>query len=182
MPVSSRKRESDRFAWGQQQGSTLFGVIGEFAHLTGDSGTIHQWLKTDGFITAVASKTADYTLTSEDHTVFVDTSNGNVTIDLPVSPTTGQVYYVKRISTSNAGTLGRNGKAIDGENEDYLLLPNATVAVQYDGTGWRTLAVMPDSNEMMEELLEKLLIEIKKLNLQLQFMTEIDVTDEDVEV
>lgn len=71
----------------------------------------------NGVKTAVAAKTADYTLTATDGTITVDATAGNVTITLPAaSASVGQLYRIKRIDASgNTVTIARVGAdTIDG--------------------------------------------------------------------
>ena len=120
--------------------STVVAKVGEFAHLTTDTGSVAQWLKTDGWITAISSKAAAYTVTNQDHSILIDTSGDNVTVTLPASPTTGEIHFFKCTDATNTATVARNGKNIDGAASDFTLVLNECVAVQYDGTGWQKIS------------------------------------------
>ena len=77
-------------------------------------------------------KTAAYTAVPGD-LVVVDTSSANVTITLPASPVDNDLIGVKLQSAgSNAATIARNGKKIDGLSADWTLdVSGAIVVLQY---------------------------------------------------
>lgn len=98
-----------------------------------------------GRVLETVTKSAAYTLTENDHVIFVDTNAaaGNVTLTLPATPRDGQIYLVID-STNNAATnniiLGRNGNNIDGGAANYTMNTNGSrVQVVSDGTDWFTI-------------------------------------------
>ena len=79
--------------------------------------------------------------------LFVDTNGGAYTITLPGSPATGDVirfFDVRKTFDSNALTIGRNGKLIQGDAADMTVnSEGAAFDLVYSGDsyGWRILTV-----------------------------------------
>ncbi len=95
--------------------------------------------------TRVGTKTvtADTTLTCADYGIFVDTSAGDVTIDLPavatVSTTTSTIVYRITKTTSDANTViidGSGGETIRGATTLVLLYQYTTAVLGSDGDEW----------------------------------------------
>lgn len=87
----------------------------------------------------IATKTANYTLTSSDYTVLLDCTSGPLTAALPQASTCpGRIYNIKKIdSSANAGTVD----AYSTEHVEFavtLSLPNQGdgATIQSDGTAW----------------------------------------------
>lgn len=101
------------------------------------------WLDTNGTgapvsITPIREESSNYTITSSDGTVGVDTSGGAVTITLPAvaAVTAGIKYTIKNIDGANAVTVDADGsETIDGATTATVPYPNA-LKVQSTGTGW----------------------------------------------
>ena len=78
---------------------------------------------------------------------FVDTNGGAVTITLPASPATGDVirfFDLRKTFDSNALTIGRNGKLIQGDSADMTVSSEgAAFDLVYSGDsyGWRIHSV-----------------------------------------
>ncbi len=88
---------------------------------------------------AFSVKTANYTLTDVDYSLFVNANSGSITISLPVASTcAGRVYVVKKIdSSSNNVVLDADGsELIDSISSFTLIVQNQSVTVQSDGSGW----------------------------------------------
>jgi hypothetical protein len=88
---------------------------------------------------AFSVKTANYTLTDLDYSLFVNANSGSITISLPAASTcAGRVYIVKKIdSSSNNVVLDADGsELIDSISSFTLIVQNQSVTVQSDGSGW----------------------------------------------
>jgi hypothetical protein len=83
---------------------------------------------------SIATKTANYTLTSNDDVILGDATSGAITMTLPAAGShTGRLYYFKKIDTSeNAMTIA----TLDGGNFVLYAQNDAAVAIS-DGTNWR---------------------------------------------
>lgn len=83
-----------------------------------------------------------YTISAASQLVVADTSGGVLTVNLPTTPTDADIVAVKRSTTdSNALTIGRNGKNIEGSAANYTSLNGILVCYefQYDsaaGSWW----------------------------------------------
>ena len=87
------------------------------------------------------TKTADYTITTSDYAVDVDTTAGAVTITLPATPANGAQYVITKITTdANVLTIGRNGKNLQGSAANVTTTSGSRPSYtwQYDSTsgGW----------------------------------------------
>jgi multisubunit Na+/H+ antiporter MnhF subunit len=93
-----------------------------------------------GFASTVATKTGNYTLTSNDATIFADATTGAITITLPAiaSVHSGRVFSVKKIDSSvNTVTLKGNGaELIDGANTQVITSQWKDLTVKSGGTVW----------------------------------------------
>ena len=99
-------------------------------------------LRADGFATALASKTADYTATATDTTILVDASGAARTIMLPAaSGISGRIYVIKKTDSSgNAVTVDANAsETIDGATTYALSAQYKFVVIQCDGTNWHII-------------------------------------------
>lgn len=86
---------------------------------------------------AVQSKTANYTMLAGDALVNVDATGGAVTITLPVTPTVGQVYMVKKVDASaNAVTVADSSGTIDNAASVTISTRYQADSFVYDGTNW----------------------------------------------
>ncbi|NCN28265.1 hypothetical protein GW915_11915 [bacterium] len=87
-------------------------------------------------VTKAAADTG-YTVTASDHTVFVDTSAGDTTINLPTAVgCAGREYCFKKTSLLNTMTIGGGGVLIDGEASINYLDSLSAVVVQSDNSTW----------------------------------------------
>lgn len=89
----------------------------------------------------VVTKTANYTITTDDHGVLVNATTGPVTITLPpVSRARGLVFHVsKRDPTGNVVTLAAaGGDTINGQPSQAISVQYTTITIQAPdiGTDW----------------------------------------------
>ena len=90
--------------------------------------------------------TTTYTASSGQQ-LFVDTNGGAFTITLPASPHVGDIirfFDIRKTFDSNALTLGRNGKKIQGDDADMTVnSEGAAFDIVYSGDtyGWRIFTV-----------------------------------------
>jgi hypothetical protein len=96
------------------------------------SPTFTGTVTTQGFATAIVTKSTTYTATATDHTI---NCTGTFTLTLPVAGiAVGQEYYIKNIST---GTITVSSAAnIDFAAFTTLSTPGQSIIVQWDGTQW----------------------------------------------
>ena len=78
--------------------------------------------------------------------LFVDTNGGAFTITLPSAPAVGDVirfFDLRKTFDSNALTIGRNGKLIQGDSADMTSSEGAAFDLVYSGDsyGWRIHSV-----------------------------------------
>jgi hypothetical protein len=93
--------------------------------------------------TALANKTAAYTLTATDSVVTGDATSAAFTVTLPTAVgITGRIYTVKKIdSSANAVTVGTtSGQTIDGAATYVLSTRWQFVAVVSNGANWIIVA------------------------------------------
>lgn len=84
-----------------------------------------------------SAKTTAYTITNADDVVLGDATSGAFAITLPASPVNGEHYTIKKIdSSTNAITIGGNGKNIDGAANQTLPAQWNAFTVVYNGTAW----------------------------------------------
>mgnify|MGYP001617001066 CR=1 FL=1 len=91
---------------------------------------------------AVATKTANYTLLDTDDIILANASSGKFTLTLPAATNTGKIYSVKKIDAKlTAVTIQPNGSdTIDGEKTIVLDIPDTTIRLADDGGNkWRIL-------------------------------------------
>jgi hypothetical protein len=95
-------------------------------------------LKTDAGLRHLIQEVEDsnLTLTGIEYTVLMKATLSSVTITLDAVPNTGQVYNIKCIDDANTCTIARNGKLIDGDASDIVLIEDESATLQYDGTEW----------------------------------------------
>lgn len=79
-----------------------------------------------------------YTVLASDHTVFVDTDTGNVTVDLPAGVTGTSYRIINTGSAANSVTVSPNGSdSILGSNSTIALLDGDVVVLTFEQTaGW----------------------------------------------
>ena len=90
---------------------------------------------------AVATKTANYTLTVSDNVILTN-AGGDVTMTLPAASTvSGSVFYIKKIDPNlNKVTIKPNGsETIDGQTTILLIERYQSVQIVSNGTTWYIL-------------------------------------------
>lgn len=121
-------------------------IAGGAGYGTGTKGIVTaSRLRADGFATATAAKTADYTATLDDGTIEVDASGAARTITLfAASGNAGKILVIKKTdSSANAVTVdGNASETIDGATTVSLASQYSTAILQVNaaGTGWNKLA------------------------------------------
>lgn len=111
-----------------QAGTTVFSI--------GSAGSV----KVAGIRTAIATKTANYTVTLNDHTLLGDCTGGNIEFELPDATTcAGQIFFFKRIAAGgNDVNIDPNGtQTIDGSSATVTLTTQwDRLEIQSDGANW----------------------------------------------
>jgi hypothetical protein len=93
-----------------------------------------SWSSTSGTL-AIATKTANYTLTSGDDTILADSSGGSFTLTLPsAASNSGKVFRIKKISSDVDPVTVAASPSTDIHTE------GEAVTYQSDGTDWILLA------------------------------------------
>ena len=95
-----------------------------------------------GLATAIAPKTANYTATTSDHTLYFDTTAAGYTLTLPAaSGNAGLEYVVKKTVAANTLIIDANAsETIDGATTLTLTAQYDTVQIKCDGTNWQVMA------------------------------------------
>lgn len=95
-----------------------------------------------GLSTAIVAKSAAYTLTISDHTVYCDTTSAGFTITLPAaSGNAGLEYDIKKVVAANTLTIDANAsETIDGATTLVLTAQYDSVKIVCDGTKWHTVS------------------------------------------
>jgi hypothetical protein len=111
--------------------SFLWSHAGQFMEVNEDT-------KLNGMTAALASISADTTLTQKHFLVKVDTSGGAVTVTLPSSMPTGKVFVIKQAGhASNAVTIATAGsETIDGAASVSLSSAFGAANLMYDGSNY----------------------------------------------
>ncbi len=69
--------------------------------------------------------------------ILVDATAFNVDLKLPANPTTGKIFYLKRIDNSvNTVSISGGGKTIDGANSFNLNAQYSSRTIIFNGTEW----------------------------------------------
>lgn len=91
---------------------------------------------------SIQTVSANYTTSSTDRTILVNSSSGSITITLN-SVIVGQILEVKKISSDNNSVLIKtvtgNIDGVSGSTGIYMVVPNSTTTVQWDGTNYYIL-------------------------------------------
>jgi len=93
----------------------------------------------DAAYPTVTKTSADtgYTCTTLDHTVFVDTTGGNTTINLPTATgVDGRIYVFKKVAAANDMVIAGGGSNIDGDASKTYAANYSSITVQSNGTTW----------------------------------------------
>jgi hypothetical protein len=95
-----------------------------------------------GLSTAISAKTANYTATVSDHTLYFDTTAAGYTLTLPAaSGNAGLEYVVKKTVAANTLTIDANAsETIDGALTLVMSSQYDAVQIKCDGAGWQVLA------------------------------------------
>jgi hypothetical protein len=114
-----------------------FGAVGD--------GTVTRAKLSTGAVSTnnYSSKTANYTLTSDDDVVSVDATSGAITITLPAAAShTGREYFItKSDSSANEVTIDANGaETINGSLTRKLALQYDSIKIVSNGNNWIVLA------------------------------------------
>jgi hypothetical protein len=72
-------------------------------------------------------------------TYLVDTSSGNITVNLPTDVTIGKIWNVKLIDATNSCTLRCVGRLIDGNVTVIITQLNTCLSVQFDGNDYKII-------------------------------------------
>jgi hypothetical protein len=103
------------------------------------NGTNVGWREfTTQFPFNLVTKSSNYTATGSDYTIVVDSTSGNITINLPTSGIpTGQIYVIKKIVAANSVTIDPLGSGtLDGLGNLVLSTQWSKVTVQFDGANY----------------------------------------------
>lgn len=96
-----------------------------------------------GDTATVSSKTANYTLTSNDQLIIADSTSAAFTLTLPSAVgITGKKYFFKKINSSiaNVVTIDPNGsETIDGYSTYGLYTEDEYLGIVSDGANWQVL-------------------------------------------
>lgn len=134
-------RTNDAARWGiDGSGGMLYPITDNSVDIGTSALRVKSIYGAGGVTLGIATKTAAYTCTANDHTILGNATTAAFTVTLPASPTTGQIINVKKIDSSvNAVTIGGNGKNIDGASTKALSSQYASAKLQYDGAAWYVL-------------------------------------------
>lgn len=89
----------------------------------------------------VTTKTANYTVTANDSTVYVDSTSAGFTVTLPTAVgIAGRIYAFKKTSTdANTVVIDPAGsETIDGSLTKDLTFKNQLLVIQSDGANWQS--------------------------------------------
>jgi hypothetical protein len=110
----------------------------EYDALTPDSGTLYvitDESTNSPVVNPIATVTANYTVTDEDHTILTNGSSV-LNVGLPAAATNSNyVYNIKNIST-NGITISAAAGNIDGQSSRAICQQFENVTVQSDGSNW----------------------------------------------
>lgn len=111
--------------------------------LTADSSqtTGIKWASAPSPVLSVASKTANYTITTSDNIVLGDSSGGTFTLTLPTAVGNTNLYTLKKIdSTATAVSIATtSSQTIDGITTAALTSQYESLQLYSDGSNWQVL-------------------------------------------
>lgn len=86
----------------------------------------------------ISSKTADYTLTTNDEVILADASGGSLTLTLPTAASNTNLYVIKKIdSSSNTVTIDTtSSQTIDGGSTAVIRVQYASISLVSNGSNW----------------------------------------------
>ena len=128
----------------QTNGTTALTINSGQEVNTVSSITANSFLKSAGLIQPISLKTANYTLTNNDHTVVFDVSGGNKTATLPAG-VEGQIFVIKlKGSSSNNVTITPNGSNTIEDNSSWTLFAsgcgNTAYTIKFLGGNWEIIS------------------------------------------
>ena len=136
---TQQKQITTTGAWVLGTGTSNYGTSGQV--LTSSGNGVPTWSTISG-TTNVTNKTANYTLTTTDGSVFCNATGGAFTITLPTAVSAGgKIYSIKKTdSSTNAVVVGTtSSQTIDGNLTQSLAIQNAWITVQSDGANWQII-------------------------------------------
>lgn len=129
-------------------------VINDFVRIVTSNGgasrlatieTLKNLLSGSGIVVIQAFKTIAagvYPITSADAVIYLDTTAGSLTTNLPLASTvSGQLFTVKKINTANTGTVQATGADLIDGSATYVLGAASLdfVTAQSDGVNWHVI-------------------------------------------
>lgn len=114
-------------------------VAGAAGVLVGSTSAVPSWSTSPilGYTINTTAKTTGYTALATDDIIVCDATSGPFTVLLPAAPSTGMNFVIKKIdSSTNAVTIGGNGKTIDGGSNASVPAQWNSISVVYNGTVW----------------------------------------------
>jgi hypothetical protein len=72
-------------------------------------------------------------------TYLVDTSSGNIIVDLPTDATVGKIWNIKLLDNTNSLQLRCVGRTIDGNVTITITQVNTCISVQFDGNDYKII-------------------------------------------
>jgi len=85
---------------------------------------------------AVVSKSDTYTITPDDDLILVDTTGGNVTLNMEAAANFDHPVIVKNIGTNNAIIDPNESETIDGSDTLTIAVQYQTTSLASDGSNW----------------------------------------------
>ena len=113
------------------------------------STAVFTTMSTSGVYATIATKSANYTLTTTDFTVLGNAAGGAITLTLPTAVgVSGQIYTIKKTdSSANVVTIATtSAQTIDGQSSYSLSLQYAGVQVQSNNSNWVIINMIPARN------------------------------------
>jgi len=87
-----------------------------------------------GVVKKGLTKTANYTLSAYDHTIYCDTSGGGFTITMPSSPVTDQEWLIIKTAATGLVKIDGNGNNLNGSSFKNISSKYDAVQIKYTGT------------------------------------------------
>ena len=115
------------------------GSIANGKVLTSDGSGNATWQATQAVNQqSVATKTANYTLTTSDEVILADATGGALTLTLPTAVGNTNLYTIKKIdSSSNTATITTSSaQTIDGGGTAVVKVQYASVNLVSNGSNW----------------------------------------------
>jgi hypothetical protein len=106
--------------------------------LTSTAATFPSTMKSSGLIQPISLKTANYTLTTNDHTVIFNTASGNLTATLPAG-VEGRIYNIGYSVLANQLTIVPNGSETINGDTSFIINSGTcigAVTIQFLSGNW----------------------------------------------